>query len=128
MNPTLFLRRVLSFDAATCAAMGLLLVAAAGPLAGLLNLPEPLLFEAGLIMFPFALFVVWATRRTEGSTAPARAVAALNIVWVVASFALFAFTAPNLLGTLFVTAQALAVAGIAALQLHGLSRFTPKPT
>jgi hypothetical protein len=122
MNPTLFLRRVLAFDALTCLAMGGLLLVAAAPLAGLLAIPRAVLFEAGVILIPFALFVLWAMRRAGDSTAPARAVAAINLAWVAASFALFAFVMPNLLGGLFVTAQALAVAGIAALQFHALAR------
>ncbi|WBY09706.1 hypothetical protein PIB19_10720 [Sphingomonas sp. 7/4-4] len=54
---------VMLFDAATCLAMGGLLVAAAGPIAGLTELPVPLLREAGILLFPFALFVLWAARQ-----------------------------------------------------------------
>lgn len=61
-------------------------------------------------------------QRADGSTVPARAVAVINLGWVAASFALFAFVSPNLFGILFVTAQALAVAGIATLQYHALAR------
>ncbi|NIJ19663.1 hypothetical protein FHS95_001332 [Sphingomonas naasensis] len=112
------LRPVLLFDAATCLAMGGLLVAAAGPIAGLTDLPEPLLREAGILLFPFALFVLWAARRGAGW--PARTVASANLGWVAASLAAILWTAPNAFGIAFVAAQALAVAGIAALQLHAL--------
>lgn len=122
MTPTLFLRRILAFDAITCLAMGALLLAAASPLADLLAIPQAVLFEAGLILIPFAAFVLWAMQRADGSTVPARAVAVINLGWVAASFALFAFVSPNLFGILFVTAQALAVAGIATLQYHALAR------
>ena len=119
---TLFLRRVLAFDAITCTAMGLLLIVAAGPLATLLALPQPLLFEAGLFLLPFALFLIWAMKR--GAAWPVQLAAAINLLWVAASFGLLAgpWVSPNLLGTLFVGAQAVAVAGIAALQLLGLTR------
>jgi hypothetical protein len=123
MNPNILLRRVLAFDALTCAAMGVLLLAASTPLAGLLALPRPLLIEAGILLLPFAAFVLWAAGRGERIEAPARIVAWLNLGWVAASAGLFAFVSPNLFGTVFVAAQALAVAGIAALQLHGLAGF-----
>jgi hypothetical protein len=117
MTRTQMLRPVMLFDAATCLAMGALLVAAAGPIAGLTDLPVPLLREAGIFLFPFALLVLWAAR--QGGT-PVRFVAGLNLVWVAASFAAIAWTQPNAIGAAFVAAQALAVGAIAALQLHAL--------
>lgn len=111
------LRPVMLFDAATCLGMGALLVAAAGPIAGATDVPMPLLREAGIALFPFALFVLWAARRGSG---PAQLVAGLNLAWVAASFAAIAWTQPNALGIAFIAVQALAVAGIAGLQLHTL--------
>jgi hypothetical protein len=122
-NPIHFLRTVLTLDAVTCFAMGALLVAAAGPLAGLLDLPVVLLFEAGLLLFPSAAFMLWAARRTDRLEWPVRAIAWLNIGWVAASVAVIAIAQPNALGTAFVAAQAVAVAGLAALEFHGLSLF-----
>ena len=110
------LRPVMLFDAATCLAMGTLLVAAAGPIAGLTDLPVALLREAGILLFPFALFVLWAAR--QGGGWPVQFVAGLNLAWVAASFGAIAWVQPNMLGTAFVVVQALAVAGIAALQFH----------
>jgi hypothetical protein len=112
------LRPVLLFDAATCLAMGTLLVAATGPIAEFTDLPAPLLREAGILLFPFALFVLWAAR--HGGGWPVQAVAAINLVWVAASLAAILWTQPNALGIAFVTAQALAVGTIAWLQLHAL--------
>ena len=66
MTRNQLLRPVMLFDAATCLAMGGLLVAAAGPIAGLTELPVPLLREAGILLFPFALFVLWAARQGGG--------------------------------------------------------------
>ena len=57
MTRNQLLRPVMLFDAVTCLAMGGLLVAAAGPIAGLTELPVPLLREAGILLVPFALFV-----------------------------------------------------------------------
>lgn len=111
------LRPVLLFDAATCAAMGMLLVAAAGPIAGLTDLPAPLLREAGIVLLPFALFVLWAAR---GGTRPAQLVAGINLAWTAASFAAIAWTQPNALGIAFVAMQALAVAAIAGMQFYAL--------
>ena len=71
------LRPVMLFDAATCIAMGALLVVAAVPIAGLTDLPAPLLQEAGIILFPFALLVLWAAR--QGGGWPAQLVAGLNL-------------------------------------------------
>lgn len=117
MTRTRMLRPIMLFDAATCLAMGALLVAAAGPIASLTDLPVPLLREAGIILFPFALLVLWAARQ---GGAPVRFVAGLNLAWVAASFAAIAWVQPNAFGIAFVAVQALAVAGIAALQFHAL--------
>jgi hypothetical protein len=120
MTRNQLLRPVLLFDAATCLAMGGLLVAAAGPIAGLTDLPVPLLREAGILLFPFALFVLWAAR--QGGGWPVQLVAGLNLAWVAASFAAIPLAQPNALGMAFVAVQAVAVAGLAALQLYGLAR------
>jgi len=122
-NPIQFLRTVLTVDAVTCLAMGALLVAAASPLAGLLDLPAALLFEAGLLLFPSAGFMLWAARHTDRLEWPVRAVAWLNLGWTAASFAVIALLMPGLLGATFLIVQALAVAGLAALEFHGLSLF-----
>lgn len=114
------LPRILTLDAATCAAMGVLLAAAAAPLAGLLALPEPLLRGAGLALFPCALFMLWASR--QAMAWPAQLVVAGNLAWIAASLALFALPgiAPNALGAVFVLAQAGAVALLTLLEIRGL--------
>ena len=122
MTRNQLLRPVMLFDAATCLAMGGLLVAAAGPIAGLTELPVPLLREAGILLFPFALFVLWAAR--QGGGWPVQAVAGLNLAWVAASFGAIALVQPNALGIAFVAVQALAVGAIAALQFHALGGET----
>jgi hypothetical protein len=109
------LRPVLLFDAATCLAMGALLVAASGPVAALTALPASLLGRAGIVLLPFALFVLWSARRGGWAV---QAVIALNVAWVFASLGAIAWTQPNGLGIAFVAVQAVSVAAIAALQVH----------
>jgi hypothetical protein len=118
---TKLLTRVLILDAATCLAMGGLLVAAAAPLAGLLELPRAVLFEVGIFLLPYAGFVLWASRNVD-RVWPVRVVGFANLAWVVASFALLSIVTPNLLGMAFVAIQAIAVAGLAAIQLHLVGR------
>lgn len=121
MTRNQLLRPVMLFDAVTCLAMGGLLVAAAGPIAGLTELPVALLREAGILLFPFALFVLWAARQSGW---PVQAVAGLNLAWVAASFGAIALVQPNAFGIAFVAAQAVAVGAIAALQFHALGGET----
>ena len=124
MSSNLFLRRVLLFDAATCIAMGLLLALAAGMLADLLRIDAVLLREAGIFLLSFALFVFWAARKVDQNPIPAEIVVAANAAWVAASLLLIVgeWARPNPLGIAFVLAQAVAVAGLAALQGFGLRR------
>lgn len=120
-----FLRRVLAFDALTSAAMGLMLIVAAGALGPLLNLPVPLLRGVGLSFIPFVALVAYAATRNPASRSLALTVAILNAVWVVASVGLLmsGLVAPNILGTVFVAAQAVFVGILAELQIIGARRL-----
>jgi hypothetical protein len=108
------LRHILTADALTCVAFGVLLVAAAAPLAVLLGLPESLLFIAGLVLLPCAALMALAAKTLH------RALVGLviggNVAWVVASLAVLALTRPTGFGYAFVLAQAAAVATLAALE------------
>lgn len=112
------IRPLLWFDAATCLAMSVLLAIANGPLSALLGLPAVLLQECAVLLVAYAGFVAFVATRTD-PTGGTKIVAAGNIVWVAASLALLAgpWAQPTAVGTAFVAVQALAVAGIAALQL-----------
>ncbi|HVJ02054.1 MAG TPA: hypothetical protein VM662_07725 [Sphingomonas sp.] len=122
MTANSMLRPILRFDAATCAAMGLLLALGADAVAGITALPVPLLREAGIFLLPFAAFVLWAAGRGGGW--PAQTVLAANIAWVAGSLALIASPwGGNALGIAFVGAQAAAVALLAALQWRTLARL-----
>jgi len=126
LSPDSFLRRVLVFDAVTCGAMAVLLIAATGVVAGLTGLPAEVLRGAAIILIPFALFLVALARQQTPSAGGVKAVIAINILWVVASAALLLSgrVDPTLLGTAFVIAQALAVLGIAELEIVGFKRLT----
>lgn len=120
-----FLRRVLTLDAVTSGAMGLMLIAGAGLLGPMLNLPVPLLRGVGLSLIPFVALVAYAATRSPASRSLALTVAVLNAVWVVASIGLLmsGLVAPNILGTVFVAAQAVVVGILAELQIIGARRL-----
>lgn len=114
----LSLQTILAFDAATCAAMGMLLVFASGPIAGLTAIPGSLLFFAGLLLVPIAAFM---TIFTQTATVPAWAVQVIvagNVFWVLGSVVLpiTGLIAPNGLGWLFLLGQAAVVALFAGLE------------
>ena len=118
------LRRLLYVDAATCAATGLLLAAAAPALATPLGLPVPLLREAGIVLLPFAALLVWLARQPRPPRGAVWGVVAANALWVVASVALLpsGLVAPTALGEAFVLAQAAVVAALAGLESTALRR------
>ena len=108
------LKQILGADAATCLAFGVLLVAAATPLASLLGLPESLLFFAGLVLLPCAALMLMAARKPSAPLV--WTVIAGNAAWVVASIVvIFAFEL-TALGMSFVAAQAAAVVALLVLE------------
>jgi hypothetical protein len=119
-----FLRYALLADAVASGATGLLMIAGAGLLEGLLGLPTALMREAGLVLVPYVAFVAWVGTREVIARGAVKAVIALNVLWVAASVLLLVsgWVAPTALGTAFVIAQAAAVALFAELQLIGLRR------
>lgn len=123
---TLFLRRVLLADAASCAGMGLGMLLFATPLAALLNLPTTFISEVGVVLLPCAAFIVYLASRPVPPRMGVWAVIALNAVWVVESCALL-FTdwvSPNEFGIAFIVGQALVVALLAELEYVGLRKST----
>jgi hypothetical protein len=119
-----FLRWVLIADAATCFATGLLLVFGFRYLAELLGLPGGLLLNAGISLFPFAVFVVYLASRTSLSKVAVWSVILLNALWTLDSFLLFVtgWVSPTQLGYAFVTAQAIVVALLTSLEYFGLKK------
>lgn len=116
------INRLLALDAATCALMGLLLAAMAPGLSILLNLPEGLLWWAGILLLPIAFFMAALARQRTPFAAGVWLVVAGNAAWVVASLAILALTNPNASGVAFVLAQALVVACLALLEAAAVSR------
>ena len=118
------LRLALMTDAAASGTMGVLLAAAADPLAGWFGMPVPLLREAGLLLIPYAGLLVYLARKDSTPRLPAQIIVGGNVLWVLGSVALLVsgLVAPTALGTAFVIAQALIVAILAELQVMGLKR------
>lgn len=123
---TPMLRNALLLDAVATTLTTLLLIAGSGPLSQLLALPQPLLFWAGVVLVPFVTMLFVTARKDVIGRLLLVDIIALNLAWVIASFALLGsgMVAPNFLGTAFITAQALAVAGFAMLQIAA-SRSAP---
>jgi hypothetical protein len=117
-----FLRNALLADALVSGAAAALMIAGAVLLGPLLGLPEALLFWAGVALVPFVALVYVTARRASVPRLLVLDIALVNAAWVAGSFAIMlaGLVTPNLLGVLFITAQALAVALFAALQVMGL--------
>jgi hypothetical protein len=114
------LRGLLAFDAASCVAMGVLLVVAAEPLAPLFGLPATLLAWAGGLLLPSAALMAVAAALQPRGTGMAWLVVAGNVAWVLASAAVLVLTAPTALGVAVVLVQALAVALLGLLEGRAL--------
>ncbi len=119
-HPTL--AAVLLFDAATCAAMGVTLLALTLPLAALLGLPATLLTIAGALLLACALLMGVAARQQPPATTLVPLIVIGNLAWALAS-AYVAFTVAGItaLGQVFVLAQAVAVIVLAWLEWRGLA-------
>jgi hypothetical protein len=118
-----FLRYALLADAVASGATGLMMIAGAGLLEGLLGLPTALMREAGLVLVPYVAFVAWVGTRDAISRPAVQAIIAMNVLWVVGSvLVLVGFVAPTVLGYAFVIAQAVVVGVFAELQFIGLRR------
>jgi hypothetical protein len=120
----LFLRRVLLLDAITCVVTGLAMALGADMATRLTALPSGLLTTAGASLFPTALFMAWVATRKPIPAAGVWLVILGNVGWALGSLILLTWLVPfNALGAGFVMMQALAVAGMAALEFVGLRRI-----
>jgi hypothetical protein len=119
-----FLRRALVLDAIASGATGLLLIAGAGLLEGLLGLPAGLLRGAGLVLVPYVAFVIFTGTRVAIAQPAVWTIIAANALWAVASILLLVsgWVAPTALGYAFVIAQATVVALLGELQYVGVRR------
>ena len=98
IHASLFLRRAFLLDTIASGMMALLLTLGAGELAPLLNLPEELLRETGLVLIAYTALVGWLATRQSMPKALVLIVIAINAAWTVASIALLFSSAvtPNL--------------------------------
>jgi len=124
-----FLRRALVLDAVASGATGLLMIAGAGLVEGLLGLPATLLRGAGLVLVPYVAFVLYAGTRAAIPRPAVWTIIAANGLWAAASALLLisGWVAPTALGYAFVIAQALVVALLGELQYMGLRREPSRP-
>ncbi|MEO4001764.1 hypothetical protein [Mesorhizobium sp. CAU 1732] len=116
------INKILAFDALTCALMAIVLALSAGALAPLLSLPRDLLFYAGCVLFPIAIFMAVLARQDRPWAAGVWLVIAGNAAWGLASLAVLLLTAPNMLGAGFLVAQALVVAVLALAEFKAVGR------
>ena len=124
IQPSLFLRRAIQADAIFSGVSALLLTFGAAELAPLLNLPETLLRETGLLLIAYTALVGWLGTRQAMPKPVVLIVIAINAAWTVASIVLLFSSAvtPNLLGEAFVATQAIAVGALGELQYIGWRR------
>jgi predicted nucleic acid-binding protein len=120
------LKLILNADALTCLLMGTGLALFSTALSSITRLPEMLLFEAGLLLLPVAVFIRFAAGRLASTTRLVTLVIIGNLLWVAASFIILAasWVTPNTLGTAFVILQAVAVLAITIIEFALLRRMT----
>jgi hypothetical protein len=122
MNLNTSLKNVLLLDAATCLSAGTLMAFGSSFVSSLTGIPAPLLFWAGLILFPCAALMAVTARQTFPSRALVWLIVLGNVGWIAASVAVLAIISPNALGYVFILAQAGAVAILALLEYSALQR------
>ena len=125
----LFLRYALLADAIASGATGLLMIAGADLLTGILGLPVVLMRESGLLLLPYVALVALVGTRDHIALGAVKTIIALNVLWVLGSVGLLVggFVTPTALGYAFVIMQAVAVGVLAELQIIGLRRADPVP-
>ena len=119
-----FLRWVLRADAATCIAIGLLMILGSNLLAQFLGLPTELSRYAGFSLLPFAAFLIYLAGREHLSLPAIWAVIVINTLWTIDSLLLLlgGWVEPTGLGHALIIFQAFGVAMFAALEYFGLRR------
>ena len=118
------LRNALWFDAASVAGLALLLLLLAEVLTPLFGLDATFMRTVGALLLPFAAFLALTAARTAISRAAVGWIIGLNVLYVIASFAVLVpgWLQPTALGTAFVIAQALVGGAVAAVEWIGLQR------
>jgi len=118
----LSLKPLLAFDAATCAAMGTILLIGSAPIAGLTGIPVPLLFGAGVCLVPIAVFMAISSHLTPVPGWVAALVISGNLLWAAASMLLpsTGLISPSALGWAFLIGQAAIVVILSKLEFYAL--------
>jgi hypothetical protein len=124
IRPSTFLSRALLADAIFSGVAALALTFGAGALAPLLHLPDALLQKSGLFLIAYTALVGWLASRSSVSKALVLMVIVGNAAWTLGSIALLfsGAVSPNLLGVIFIVAQAVATGVFAELQYIGLRK------
>jgi len=119
-----FFRRALLADAIFSGAAAVGLTFGAGAFASVFSLPEVLLQESGLFLIAYTALVGWLASRPSVPKPLVIFVIAGNALWTLASIALLfsGAVSPNLLGQIFVVAQAIATGVFAELQYVGMRK------
>lgn len=112
------LKTLITVDALTCTAMGVVLLFASAPISAITHIPQALLHWAGLSLLPIAAFMAI----TAAASAPRWAVSLVilgNLLWAIASIILptGGFITPNAFGWIVMIGQAAIVAFLAKLEL-----------
>lgn len=125
---TSFLRRSLQLDGIASGLCGVLLLAAASPIAPVIGLADPrVALVVGALFVVYAAALLWNAARATVSRAGAMAAVVLNAGWVIGS-ALLVLAGPlTLIGNLAVALVAAAVLLFAVLEVVGLSRMPEAP-
>ena len=90
----------------------------------MLHLPEALLRETGLFLIAYSALVGWLAARSSVPKPLVLLVIVGNAAWTLGSIALLFLgtVSPNLLGQVFIVAQAIATGVFAELQFVGLRK------
>ena len=123
-DETSFLRRSLQLDGVASALCGVLLLAAAGPMAPVMGLGGPGIARAvGALFVVFAVAVLWNAARATVSRGGALAAVVLNAAWVLGSAVVIVDGPLTALGNAAVAAVAAAVLLFTVLEAVGLARL-----
>ena len=122
-RPTLF-RRLLLVDFVTCVPFTLALLVAAAPLATLLGVTERLLMIAAVILLGFGSLLLVLLRAERIHRVLAWTVMEINLLWVIASFAVAfgGWYTPTFWGKVVIIGQALFVLDLVLFQLYAWRR------
>ena len=123
IRPSRLLTAALWLDIAGSAPVALAQVLAADRLSPLLQLPQPLLFQTGLVMTAYVGLLLWLVRRPRLPLLLLRAVIVGNAAWALLAAGLMVTLVPGAPGLLFLALH-LAPALFAVLQHAGLQRST----